>query len=272
VEPRRAVAKKTPDFRYFPLIGWEHFPTVPKPRKKPGKCCLMCYFDGFLSQRGSFKHHAIDINGTIGTPCVAVTSGIGWQWQKRPEGDNGEYTYWKTGGGWHYYLLGDDGFIYYYAHMDQKPVVKVGERVKAGQYIGPLGRTGNAGTTCPHNHFAMYATAMKPHKVRRSEIGSIIKGKAVNPFPYLNKTRAAATGKRPIKPGQTVGGSGTAVKVITGGVVATAAGFLILRALKARKESRGSNLSGFPRSQGRGSTRGKSSGLLVPSSSREMFT
>lgn len=236
-----------PNFQFFPLIGWEAFPTVNRPRKGNEKCCLMCYFDGFLSQRGKFKHHAIDINGTIGTPCVAVTSGIGWQWGKRPENTDGTYTHWDSGG-WHYYLLGDDGVIYYYAHLDKQPVVNVGERVRAGQYIGPLGRSGNAGTTCPHNHFAMYATNLGAGKRTEADIKKAVKGKPINPYPFLNATRKAATGKRPIGPGEVVGGGGrTGIAIGSAAAIGGAAvgGFLLLRFLKKRKAQRSGRLDGY---------------------------
>ena len=54
-------------------------------------------------------------------------------------------------GGTVLYLTGNDGWRYYYAHLsgyEGKP-----RKVKAGEVIGYVGRTGNASTREPHLHF-----------------------------------------------------------------------------------------------------------------------
>lgn len=66
-------------------------------------------------------------------------------------------------------MKADDGFIHYFAHMQFSPLVSNGQRVRAGQVIGYVGRTGNAITTCPHLHYSITAPG----------------GGKVNPFPLL---------------------------------------------------------------------------------------
>jgi endonuclease/exonuclease/phosphatase family metal-dependent hydrolase len=50
-------------------------------------------------------------------------------------------------------IMGDDGWLYYYAHMGSRTLaVKDGQRVKAGQPIGKVGTSENAMGTDPHLH------------------------------------------------------------------------------------------------------------------------
>ncbi len=48
-----------------------------------------------------------------------------------------------TSYGNHVVFLTDDGRSVLYAHMADKPAVKVGERIKIGQILGRMGNTGN---------------------------------------------------------------------------------------------------------------------------------
>jgi murein DD-endopeptidase MepM/ murein hydrolase activator NlpD len=54
-----------------------------------------------------------------------------------------------TGNG--YYLRGDDGTVYYGAHLDS--YVAAPGRVGVGTVIGHVGNTGDAATTPTHLHF-----------------------------------------------------------------------------------------------------------------------
>jgi hypothetical protein len=78
-------------------------------------------------------------------------------------------------GGNYVWILGDDGLHYYFAHMTNLPLVRSGERVRAGQQIGLLGDSGNAHGR-PHLHF----TTKKPD------------GTAVRSFDRLKAVEATA--------------------------------------------------------------------------------
>lgn len=106
---------------------------------------------------GRRDHEGIDIFATRGTQVVAVANGIitavhttniGGRvvWQHDPE-RNVEY---------------------YYAHLESQHV-RAGDRIRAGDVVGTVGNTGNARTTPPHLHFAVY----RPGRM------------AINPVPFL---------------------------------------------------------------------------------------
>lgn len=80
-----------------------------------------------------------------GTPLVACVNGT-----------ISGVKYIESGlGGITVHLRGDNGYIYYYAHLDRVAAgVKVGLVVKAGTTIGYVGHTGNAGR-CNHLHFGI---------------------------------------------------------------------------------------------------------------------
>ena len=56
----------------------------------------------------------------------------------------------------------------YYAHLDSQIAVE-GQKVKTGDTVGLIGKTGNARNTVPHLHFGIYAI-----------------GGAVNPLPFID--------------------------------------------------------------------------------------
>lgn len=103
---------------------------------------------------GGRTHKGTDIMAARGVPCVATSSGT-----VRVHGN--------SLGGKSITLTGNNGWQFYYAHLDSYRV-KNGARVKAGQVIGTVGNTGNAAGGACHLHFQM-----GPH------------GNWVDPYPYL---------------------------------------------------------------------------------------
>jgi hypothetical protein len=74
-------------------------------------------------------------------------------------------------------VKGDDGYEYYYAHLDSTAGgISRGMRVQAGNYLGGVGNSGNAGGTSTHLHF----------EIRRG-------GKSVNPNEFYKTGRIQET-------------------------------------------------------------------------------
>jgi len=85
------------------------------------------------------RHLGHDMFGSVGTPIVAVESGVV------------EALGWNQYGGWRIGIRSFDGLrYYYYAHLRQNrpyhPDVQEGAVVKAGDVIGYMGRTGYSRT------------------------------------------------------------------------------------------------------------------------------
>lgn len=86
------------------------------------------------------QHCAWDV-GVLGYPIRNIKEGVvsweGWHWQL----------------GWHIYVTADDGMRFLYAHMQNRALVRQGQRIGQGHIIGHVGGTGTV--TGPHLHFAM---------------------------------------------------------------------------------------------------------------------
>lgn len=111
-------------------------------------------------RNGGRIHEGFDITGSCGTPLVASRGGI-----VRKVG----YDPVLYGN----YVLIDGrktGQDYFYAHLIARPAIDRRDRVRTGQFVGRIGRTGNAASTPCHLHF----------EVR-------IHGHPVDPEPFLKK-------------------------------------------------------------------------------------
>lgn len=108
---------------------------------------------------GSFSHtdpenrYAIDFAATTGTPVQAARAGVVMQVES--DFDKAGLKLEKYGGRANLIrILHDDGSMAVYAHLKTEGVlVRIGQRVRAGQQIGLSGNTGF--TTGPHLHFAV---------------------------------------------------------------------------------------------------------------------
>ena len=130
------------------------------------------HYDDFGNSRSygyKRKHLGNDLLGSIGTPIVAVESGIV------------EVAAWNQYGGWRIGIRSlDTKRYYYYAHLRKDhpfhPSVKEGEIVQAGDVIGYLGMTGYSttenvnGMTTPHLHFGMQLIFDESQKEGNNEI------------------------------------------------------------------------------------------------------
>ena len=92
---------------------------------------------------GGRIHEGFDVTGACGTPLLAARGGV----VKRAGYDPVLYGN---------YVLIDarkSRQDHFYAHMNARPRVGDGERVRTGQGVGEIGRTGNAASTPCHLHF-----------------------------------------------------------------------------------------------------------------------
>ncbi len=130
---------------------------VPKP-----------YSHGFsndwnAARPGGQKHQGTDIFAARGAPMVAVTDGV-----------IGNSFGNSNLGGYRLWLNGDNGYEFYYAHLNGDvgvafaPGIAPGVRVRKGQVIAYMGDSGQAKGTGVHVHF-----------------GITTNGQWINPFPYL---------------------------------------------------------------------------------------
>lgn len=108
--------------------------------------------------RWGANHNGLDVASPIGTAIYAPTSGT----VQRAGA--------ATGFGLAVYLLGDDGAVYVFGHINDY-FVRTGERVGAGALIAEVGNRGNS--TGPHVHFEVHPS------------GSMYSG-AADPVPWFN--------------------------------------------------------------------------------------
>jgi murein DD-endopeptidase MepM/ murein hydrolase activator NlpD len=111
--------------------------------------------DDFAAARSGGRTHAgIDIFAAEGSRVFAVAPG----WVRFAENALGGHVA---------HLVTDDATWFYYAHLSA--FEGAARRVKAGDVIGYVGKTGNAALTAPHLHFEVHPQGGAP----------------VNPYPLL---------------------------------------------------------------------------------------
>jgi hypothetical protein len=130
---------------------------------------------------GKGDHHdypAADIFAPFGIPVVAVTDGV-LEWLSTEDNWDLYRDDPATRGGLALALLGDDNVRYYFAHFSRIiPGMTVGTRLKAGQIIGYVGKSGDARYTPPHLHFGISTpTSPGDWQARRGQVW---------PGPYLD--------------------------------------------------------------------------------------
>ena len=107
---------------------------------------------------GGRSHKGTDVFAPQRQPVYAFTNGVIQRHSNSRLGGIGLY------------LRGDDGNVYYYAHLDSiDSAGAVGRRVTAGELIAYNGYTGNASPSAPHVHFELHPGG----------------GRAINPYPWL---------------------------------------------------------------------------------------
>lgn len=105
------------------------------------------------------RHEGVDIFAKKNTPIRSTTPGIVTKIGRNRLG--GKVIGIQGPGAWHYY-----------AHLNKFARIRLYERVKEGQVIGYVGKTGNARTTPAHLHYGVY-----------------LPNGAVNPYPLINQNR-----------------------------------------------------------------------------------
>ena len=110
-------------------------------------------YGGGFSHQDLQNRYAVDFAAETGTPVLAAREGVVMQVES--DFDRAGLNLEKYGGRANFVrILHDDGAMSLYAHLKTDgALVRVGQRVRAGQQIGLSGNTGF--TTGPHLHFAV---------------------------------------------------------------------------------------------------------------------
>lgn len=122
---------------------------------------------------GARSHEGLDIMAPANTPVVAASGG------------RVEKLFYSNGGGGVslYQRSSDGGWIYYYAHLaGYAPGIAEGTELRAGDQLGYVGDTGNAGAGNFHLHFGV--NRMAPGERWHQ-------GTPVDPYPLLAGSRAS---------------------------------------------------------------------------------
>jgi murein DD-endopeptidase MepM/ murein hydrolase activator NlpD len=115
-------------------------------------------------------HHGEDIFAATGAPLLAVADGTVFS------------VGWNDIGGWRLWLRDEAGNEFYYAHLSAySPLAVDGRRVRAGDVLGFVGKTGDAEYSPPHLHF----------EIHPAEMLALGYDGVVAPYPYLVAWRRA---------------------------------------------------------------------------------
>jgi murein DD-endopeptidase MepM/ murein hydrolase activator NlpD len=108
----------------------------------------------FSYARTHHDYPATDIIAACGLPVRAATDGVILEVSRVDKYDKATDDGALRGGKF-ISMLGDDGVRYYNAHLSSLDAnIQPKVRVRAGQHIGAVGKTGNANNTC-HLHFGI---------------------------------------------------------------------------------------------------------------------
>ena len=99
------------------------------------------------------RHEGVDIFAKKNTPIRSTTPGIVTKIGRNRLG--GKVIGIQGPGAWHYY-----------AHLNKFARIRLYERVKEGQVIGYVGKTGNARTTPAHLHYGVYLPVARWIRIR----------------------------------------------------------------------------------------------------------
>ncbi len=151
-----------------------------------------CFFiDTWGAPRsGGRKHQGVDILAKTGRAVYAVDDGILTKQYIDTPGS-------LSGNGWR--LTRADGTYFFYAHFSRfGDGLKVGSTVKAGQIIGYVGMTGNAGA--PHLHFEVHpggGAPVNPTPAVKVIDGCKVTSLAAQPTPTVTTVKPTVTTVKP---------------------------------------------------------------------------
>ena len=128
---------------------------------------IACGFPRWHSKNGGYgyedardwTHVGVDVYAYEGTPIVAPASGLV---TASGYGDSA---------GWNVRIEDNTGRVHVLMHLEIRATVTIGQRVRSGQAIGSVGRTGNASGGGPHIHY----------EIRDGD-------RTVDPMPWLRAT------------------------------------------------------------------------------------
>jgi murein DD-endopeptidase MepM/ murein hydrolase activator NlpD len=168
---------------YARALWWQHVYRTPPERWRIPVAGVPVenLSPSFGAPRAMGPHEGIDIAAADGTPVVAAADGV--VIGNRPTMIGGHVLW----------LMGTGGRLYYYAHLRElAPRMIMGRFVAAGEQIGSVGNSGNASTTVPHLHFAIYLVTSRFYPMRYHPI---------DPYPLLVAAAPdAAPGETSLRP------------------------------------------------------------------------
>lgn len=158
------------------------FPVVPSGSR-------ISFHDGFLALRphSGLDHEAIDISTERGTPVVSATAGlVVWKWIAKKTRQPVTGCGWSDAAGNIVLILDGLGYVHYYAHMNNTPLVSPGDTVSPRT---PLGFVGNSGSIAhgshPHLHYQVWMVGGGRAEESSAGLFHRIFGRSVNPYTEL---------------------------------------------------------------------------------------